>query len=1058
MKTIRFVPVNVVLLVLALVIPAQAQISGLVVGTVKDNSNAVIPGATVTLTNKATNVSQTTVTSETGDFRFPIVPVGPYKISAEATGFQKGELSDLTVTLGQSTRAEITLQVAGGVATVEVAVDVATVQTESAAVQSFVPSEEVLNLPLNGRNFIQLVALQPNAVPSPRTSFFRNLGGYNVVAGAPVAATSVTIDGINIRDVNDPRINIALNPDVIQEFQAAQSTYSAAQGQAGGAQVNLVTRAGTNEFHGSVFEFLRNDKMDAKNFFATAKPPFRQNQFGFSLGGPIVKDKTFFFSGYEGLRIVKQETFRYTVPTEAQRSGNFAGGAPIFDPTTYNVATGTRDPFPNNIIPANRISPESAKALEMLYPRPTFPGTVSNLVGNPPDNSTNDQFSVRIDHKLGANDSLFGRYIYYNYRRQTGIFTNLPNFGDNFNTPSQNVAIVNAHVFGPNTVNQFRLGYHRMTQVIEDFQIEVPINQQIGITGTSTRFLGNPTINIAGLNRTAPIGNAPNNRSDNGYYIYEDLSHNLGKHALNFGFNIALDQVNGGINPNARGNFTFTNRYTTQINVANTGSAVADFLLGFPSTSARGLGVGFRNFRQNRYGAFVTDDWKVSPNLTLNLGFRYEYFQPGYELRNNMSGFDPVTGTIVLPETQGFPKGLREPYRKDFQPRFGFAYRIGGSNRTVLRSGYGVYFMPMTMNPTPFVNLQNEPFFTAESFFGDPIIPTLTLRNAFPAGLGVPATTLQTVQKDFRDPYLLQWNFSLEHELVRNLTLEVAYLGNRGNRLRNAQNINAPVAGPGVLQAKRPYPAFSTITSYNNIGSSSYHSLFIESQKRFSGDLSFLASYTWAKLLSTGGIQDPGDLGAAPIRNPLDPNAEKGRDYFDVRHRFVGSYVWLLPVGKGRKVGHDWSGITEQLLGGWQINGILTLQSGYPITPILGFDNSNTGLLQDRPNLTGDPNKGPRTVERWFDTGVFVLPAQFSYGNSGKNIIEGPPTNTFDFSLFKNWRLVESVSLQFRAEFFNITNTPPFNPPGTTFGTGAFGVISSAGDPRQVQFGLKIIF
>lgn len=1036
----------------------MAQITGLVVGTVKDSSGAVVPGATVTLTNKATNVTQTTTSSETGDFRFPLVPVGTYNIVAELSGFQKAELTDLVVTLGQSTRAEIVMRVAGITEAVEVSGTIATVQTESSAVQRIVEQEEVLNLPLNARNFIQLVALQPNAVPSPRTSFFRNLGGYNVVAGMPVGATAVTIDGVNIRDVNDPRINIALNPDVIEEFQEAQSNYSAAQGQAGGAQINLVTKAGTNEFHGSLFEFLRNDKMDAKNFFATTKPPFRQNQFGFSFGGPIIKNKTFIFGGYEGLRIVQKETFRYTVPTEAQRRGDFSADSPIFDPLTYNATTGKRQAFKNNVIPPDRIAPESAKALELLYPHPNLPGAVSNLVGYPPNNSTNDQFSIRIDHKIGVHDSLFARYIYYNYRRQTGIFANMPNFGDNFNTPSQNFAIAHVHTFGPNTINQFRLGYHRMTQVIEDFQIDVPINQQIGITGTSTRFLGNPTISISGLNRTAPIGNAPNNRSDNAYYIYEDFSRLLGKHALAVGFNIAFDQVNGGVNPSARGSFNFTNRYTGQIGSPATGSAVADFLLGYPSSSARGLGIGFRNFRQNRYGAYVNDDWKVANSLTLNLGLRYEYFQPGHELRNNLSSFNESTGQIIVAGQNGVPSGFREPYRKDFQPRVGFAYRILGSNKTVLRAGYGLFFMPLTMFPTPFMNLSNEPFFTQQSFFGDAVNPTLTLKNAFPTGQGIPSTALNSIQRDFRDPYMQQWNLTVERELMKNLNFEIAYLGNKGSRLRNALNINAPTAGPGVLQSKRRWPAFAGITSYMSASKSSYQSLSMKAQKRFSGGLSFVASYTWAKLLSTGGIQDPGDLGFAPVRNPYNLNAEKGRDYFDIRHRFSGSFVWALPIGKGRRVGGHWSGVLEQILGGWQTNGILMLQSGFPITPVLGFDNSNTGNFQDRPNVIGNPNNGPRTVERWFDTSVFVLPPAYSYGNAGTNIITGPPDERIDFSLFKIFKIREGTSIQFRTEFFNFTNTPAFNNPGTTFGTGAFGVITSAGEPRQIQFGLKIIF
>ena len=471
MKHLMNTLVALVFIFLVSATTARAQISGSVVGTVSDTSGAILPQAKVVLTNLGTNVTLTTASSETGDFSFPLVPVGQYSISAEVNGFRKTEIPNLSVALGEATRIDIQLSVAGTSQKVEVQSEVAAVQTESGAVEGVVQTADVVDLPLNGRSFVELVALEPNAVPSPVTSFFRNLGGYNLVAGAPVSATAVTVDGVNIRDLNDPRINIALNPDVIQEFQETQSNYSAGQGLAGGGQVNLVTKSGTNSLHGSVFEFFRNDVLDAKNFFDTAKPPYRQNQFGFSLGGPIKKNKTFFFAGYEGLRIAERETFLYTVPTMAERGGDFTGEPPIFDPSTYNPVTGLRSQFPGNIIPPGEISQTSLNALKLLYPIPTLPGDVNNLLGTPVNDSTNDQFSVRIDHKIGDNDSLFGRYIYYNYRRLTDIFTSLPNFLDHFNTPSQNAAIGYIHLFGPATVNQFRVGYHRMTQLLEDVQI-----------------------------------------------------------------------------------------------------------------------------------------------------------------------------------------------------------------------------------------------------------------------------------------------------------------------------------------------------------------------------------------------------------------------------------------------------------------------------------------------------------------------------------------------------------------------------------------------------------
>lgn len=1041
----------------------SAQISGSVAGSVHDASGAAVASVSVSLVNKGTNAQFNTTANESGEFRFVLIPVGDYTLSAQASGFAKSALDSVVVQLGQATRADLILRVASASSQVEVSGSVLTLQTESATVSGVVDHESIVNLPLNRRNFVQLVALQPNAVPSPRTSFFRNLGGYNVIAGAPVEATAVTIDGVNIRDINDPRINISLNPDVIQEFQEAQSSYSATQGLGGGAQVNLVTKSGTNSFHGSAFEFLRNDVLDAKNYFDVNKPPYRQNQFGGSFGGPIVKNKTFFYAGYEGLRIVKQETFRYTVPTVAQRNGDFSESpSPIYDP--LDVTAGLRAPFPGNQIPSDRFSPTAVNALNLLYPLPNLPGTASNLIGNPPDNSINDQFSVRIDQKLGTADSLFGRYIYYNYRRKTGIFTNLPNFADNFNTPSQNAAVAYIHVFGPRTLNQARVGYHRMTQVIEDVQINEHINDEIGITGTSTTFFGNPNITIAGLNRTGGISNAPNDRSDNGYYFYNDFSHGIGKHSLQIGGDFVLEQVNGGINSFARGNFGFRPVYTAQLaapnttTVAGTGQAVADLLLGFPSSSGRGLGIGFRNFRQRRAGLYVNDDWKVNDRLTFNLGLRWEYAGPGFEAHDRLSGFDPETASIVLAGEDGFPRGLRSSNWHDFQPRIGFAYRIG--SRTVVRSGYGLYYFPLGMYPTPFVNLLNLPFFTSESYTGAAGTPDLTLANAFPSGTGIPSLSLNSVNRHLKDPYLHQWNLAVEREVGSGMTLTVGYLGNKGVDLRNSQNINAPVAGPGPQQPKRPYPAFSGITSYENIGSSNYNSGYVKVERRFKGGLTFQSSYTFAKLLDTGGIVSPGDLSDGLGRDPLRPQDERGRSFFDARHRFVASYVWQLPFGRGKSFGKDWSRVVDQALGQWQVNGIITLQSGLPITPVLATDHSNTGLFTDRPNVVGNPNDGPKTFDEWFNTDAFVSPTDthFSYGNAGRNIINGPSIKTVDFSLFKGFGLTERTTLEFRTEFFNLFNHPNFDPPGTTFGTSTFGRIGSAGDSRQIQFGLKLLF
>jgi hypothetical protein len=1037
---------------------AHGQTSGQVLGSVRDASGAIIPFAAIGLTNVSTNVTQQTTSTSSGDFVFPIVPVGTYTITAEKSGFEKATVPDVSVVLGQSTRVDLPLRVAGTATSVNVSAAVETLQTTSAAVKGLVAHEDIVNLPLNGLNVLQLQALQPNAVPAPKTSFLQNYGGYTVVAGTPAEATSVTLDGVNLRDINDFRTTILINPDAVQEFQETQSNHSASTVLTGGAQVNLVTRSGSNSFHGTLFEFLKNDVLDARNFFAPANPPFRQNQFGGTLGGPIRKDKTFFFGAYEGIRVVQHDPARFTVPTVAQRGGNFQGGPVIYDPLNLDPATGLRIPFPDNIISTDRISPQSAKALSLLYPLPTLPGTVANLAGAGPNNQTTDQTSVRIDHSLGERDSLYGRYIFSSPRRLSNAFTSLPNFADTWNTPAQNAVIGWIHTFGSHTTNQFRLGYQRMTQILQDSQITVPINQMIGITGTSTQFLGNPAISITGLNGTGGISNAPNNRSDNGYYLFDDLNHIIGSHSLNVGFFLAYEQVNGGYNSFARGQFVFRNQYTSQLGSGSQGNAVADFVLGFPATSAVGLGTGFRNFRQHRAGLYVADSWRATSNLTVEMGLRWEHFGPGQELRNHLSGFDPQSGQIVTAGINGVPPGLRNPQYKDFAPRVGLAYRVGGSTKTAIRAGYGLNFMPLLMFPFPFSMLVNAPFFTALSVVANPLTPNLTLANAFPAGVGSVSTALRSFNKNFADPNIQQWNLSVERELPFNAVLTAGYLGNHGVRLANDQNINAPYAGAGVIQAKRPFPAFSNIVSFENIGASKYHAGFLKLERRFAAGLMLRASYTYSKLLDMGGINSDNDIGTTLPRNPLDPHAEYGRSYFDSRHRFVGSFVWQLPVGKGRALGRQWSTALDLVAGGWQMNGIVTSQTGLPVTPFLSFDNSNTGLGQDQPDCIANPNNGPRTTSQWFNTSAFVLPVRYSYGNCGRNIITGPGINNIDFSLFKIFRIRENMNLQFRSEFFNLINHPNFNQPGTTFGTPSFGVISSALDPRIIQFALKLAF
>jgi hypothetical protein len=1039
--------------------------TGTVVGTLVDKSGAFIVGAPVNLTSAATNVTLTTKSDSAGVFRFPAVAVGEYTVLASPSGFDKVVVNNVTVTVGESVNLTLKVNVASQAQTVEVSGSGASVmQTDSSQVQTVVTQRDVENLPLNGRNFIQLEALQPNSVPYQRTSSTANRGGYNVIAGAPVQAAAMTIDGVNVKELLDPRTTILLNLDVMQEFQSASANYSAAQGGAGGAQINLVSKSGSNRFHGSLFEYIRNDKLNARNYFDPrphANPAYRQNQFGGSFGGPIVRDKLFFYGGYEGLRIVQGLAQFFTVPTMAERQGNFQGEPQIYNPLSYNPATGLRQPFANNIIPSDMLSSVSQKALSILYPEPNVtagPGGANNLSGSKPNGQTTDQFSVRGDYDPNSKDLYFLRYIYFNPRKVVGANAQLPNFADNQNTPTHSVAFGYIRTLTPQIVNQFRLGYLRFTQILGDVQINVPIDQEIGITGTSPLFLGNPTIGITGFDTTGGISNAPNDRRDNGFYIYDDLLWNRGKHGISMGVTGALEQFNGGQNPNARGNFSFLDQYSDQVGQPKTGFALADFVMGFPATSAVGLGSGFRNWRQGKYGLYVQDDWKMLPRLTVNMGLRYEYTQPQYEVHNDVSGF--LNGQIVQLGVNGVPRGLRNPYRKDFEPRLGFSYSLDGNSQTVVRGAYGITFVPLQFLTPAFAMGNNPPNYVAETFVGSTPIPNLTLANGFPSGLGTTSTTLSTISTAFRDPYIQQWNLAVERKIAPDTILEITYLGTKGTRLAYTMNINASPAGPGNIQAKRPYPSYGAISSLNSFATTDYDSGVVKVQRRLNHSVTFLASYTFAKSLAMPDQSLVGDgASSVSVRNPLDPQADRGRDVFDIRHRVAASAVWDLPIGRGQLIGHNWPGYLEQTLGSWRFNAILNLMSGYPLTAALGYDNANTGdSTQDRPDVIGNPNNGPRKVNEWFNTAAFAAPPQYSYGSEGTNIINGPPQKQLDIALSRAWKLYEGVNLQFRGDFFDITNTPQFNQPGSTYGTSTFGVISSAGDPREIQFAAKIVF
>jgi hypothetical protein len=1056
--------------------------TGEILGTVRDQTEAVLPGARVTIINMDTGLTRNILTDETGSYHVRLLPVGRYKIEAELTGFKKQEITGLELQVDQVARIDLSMQVGQVSETLEVEAQAPLTKTDSADVGMVIEQKQIRTLPVRGENsFVDLVSLDAGVVKTATylNSIFTDLfGGQANSYGSPGDGSRFMIDGVDIKDTAYSRINIRISGNAIQEMKAESNSYASEFGQNSGLHVNMITKSGSNDYHGSLFWNIRNSVLNARNFFEPSQKPLSQfNIYGGSIGGPIVKNKTFFFFNYQGTRDRKSVSRLVSVPPVAMRAGDLSSlPQQIFDPATYDPATGRRQPFPGNIIPANRISPVARNILygtsdgvqPALFPMPDRPGLANNLLGLGKQQQDFDQFVVRVDHKFSDTDSVYGRYIYDRQNRNLRFnryLHDLPNFTDVWRSPAQNVRVGWTKTLGANKVNEAKLGFDRMTQFLQDeVCCNTPVPARLGIQGTSKLFQYNPWVTIAGFNRAGTLLNAPNNRSDNTYTIGDTFSYNVRSHAIAFGGEWRRREINGGAQPTPNGNFTFSARYTTQPGVANTGFSLADFLLGFPTSAGVGREEVFRNHKQYDLGLFVKDTWKVHPKLTLDLGVRWEYLQAPSEIRGRISQFDPVQGKLValngaqmndpLVSTTPWPEGIRitttDP--NNVAPRIGLAYRPFGGNKTVFRGSYGIAYLGFDLfRMNDLAN--NRPFVNPLSFVGDPLIPNLTIANPFPEGQGIVSATARGTQRQWIDGYNQQWNFSAERALTDNLVWDIGYIGNRGVHLKVQGNLDLPPPGPGSPQLRRPYPDFTSVAWTQPSGASSYHGLRTNLKQRFTKGFSGEFSYVWSKWLDCGGNGLFADTGDNQRRNPFDCKAEWGRSIYDQRHRVVFNFLYEIPFMRGPD-----KGVAGAILGNWIIAGIGTFATGGAIDPTIAYDNSNTGSLSDRPDLVSDPNQNaPHTREKWFNTEAFARPPQYTFGNAGRNTITGPGYATFDFSMLKDWK-VESWRIQFRTDFFNMTNHTNFDTPNTTAFTPAFGTISNAANSRQIQFGLRIEF
>jgi len=1064
----RWIPA-IVLSLLFIPVACFAQTAQLT-GLVSDPSGTAVPNATVEIRNVATGVAGETVTNDRGYYTVPNLNPGTYDVSVRRQGFRTTTQTGMKLDVGQVARLDLRLVIGEVRETVTVAAEAPMLSSENATIGQVIGSKKILDLPLNGRDFTQLSTLVPGAISRGTDS--GSQGPLISVNGSRNSKTVFMIDGGSVTSQYFDSASIVPSVDAIQEFNVQSNAFSAEYGQ-GTAVINISLRSGTNQLHGSAFEFLRNQVLDARNFFNTTgvRPAVKQNQYGFTLGGPIViprvyngKNRTFFFGDYEGTRLRRASTFTNPVPSAAMRSGNFSAlSTRITDPLTGQ-------PFPGNVIPSNRISPQAAFFLP-FYPSANTASGTFNFVPN----RTNDvdKFDIRIDHQFSAVDTLSSSYSMNIAETFTpGSFA--VNGGVTQDTRRQRFSLSETHSFSPAVVNEFRVNYVRLR--FNNFPQGLGTNYtvQSGIGGfaeQSSDFPGFPGLNITGFLGFNGNAFSPIKFRDNKYEASDSISWNWRAHQFKFGFLDRDYDTNTTNAARSRGDFTFNGTFT--------GNSFADFLLGIPYQ-------GSRTFPRNTFGIhplrnqhfYVQDDWKVTPNLTLNLGLRYELNHPPVVLHNQMASTDPVLrriivasdangkinyngqqvgqflyplfADVIVPSSSvGLGPSLRYLDKNNFAPRVGLAWRP--AKDLVFRGAYGIFYGLIQGNRAESTGIVNVPFLADElNNFNTSPVPTKTLANMFaPASQGlnlVPLSFFQ-IETNMRDPYFQQWNFAIQKSVKGFLSMEASYVGTKGTKIEFSRPINVPLPGPGNIQARRLWTRFAAGTYVEDSGYSTYNALQTKVEVRGWHGLTMLSSYAFAKSIDNLSS----DVQGYSSQDPNNNNAEKGPSDYDVRHRWVTSVNYAFPFGK------QGSGFVSHVVRDWELGSIFIMQSGLPFTPSISTDSANTGTSR-RPDRVGTGELATRTLNRDFDVSAFRVPAAYTYGNSARNVLYARRFTNWDFIAVRNFRIKEPVLLQFRAEFFNFTNTPAFGAPVTNIQSATAGQILSAGEPRDVQLALKLLF
>ena len=1133
---------NIVVLAVLFGLPSFTQTtSTAILGTVTDASGAVVVGAKVTLLQVQTGMKRQDVTSSAGDYNFPLVDPGQYSVTVEAPGFKTEIRTGIQLELNLKARIDFSLEVGTAIQTVEVTSQAALLNTDQATLGQVVTTRRVEELPLNGRNIGALAVLQPGVQYGGRMGLTDLSAGSG---GVPIPGDTIaigangqrdvdqhaTLDGVAVTEARINTVPFTPSPEAIEEFKVQAGTYSAEYGTHSGAQLAIALKSGGNAFHGDVFEFLRNDKLDAQDYFQnyfnppgstpTPKNLLRQNQYGFLLDGPILipkiyngKNRTFFMFDFEGHRLRQpNQVGESLVPTQAFENGDLSALLNRHDtsgnslPSIQIIDPITGSPFAGNIIPASRISP-IAQNLYKFWPAAQFslPDPISgfNYIGIGNTRIDDDQRFVRVDHQISDKDRVFGHYAFddIKYGQYYGYNPNFPYFVAGRN---QNAAFQWIHIFSHEIINEFRLGYMRSVDNTLNPRSNTNFSlDALGLTGLrvlndnnrpfTPREAGLPPINFQ--NFTALGDNDGGNGFDynNQYELGDNITISHGAHNFKTGFMVTRVVLDRGAANVPRGDLNFGD------DIAN--SDWASFLLGYPDATDTPEGIPLTFPRQNRYAAYFQDDWKATQRLTVNLGVRYEYNTVATDVKGLWRSLDftqTVNGMPTLVPNIRTPYHFYDPEKRMFQPRIGLAYRL--SEKTVIRTGYGIYYNVHQLNNYTILNL-NPPLSGSAAFTTNAsngvITDTNPVTSQNPFGTLDPRSRINanTLNRHDYEPRLHQWSFGVQRQLPWQSVLDVGYVGSKGVHLDNTVEKNEPDPSFAAVQPRRPYQfvidgvggpvrPISRIRWLDSGANSWYQGLQVSYQKQFSRGLQASLAYTYSKSEGEGYGRNESGTGfttAGSYQDPRNRAADKGLYPFDEKHNAIITWLYELPTISAFR-----QGVGKQIFGGWQANGIWILHSGLPFTVRETGGVLNTGRSPVRPDRVGSGKESNPTVNQWFNPDDFhvvsckdsSLPGLCHYGNSGEGILRGPTFHNLDFSLFKNFAIHESMKLQFRAEMFNVFNTPNFNPPNnflsasssflpsTPDGTfpsqiraqGPGQITSLAAPMRQIQFGLKFLF